>query len=58
MKAVYWALVTMLVILGILVIVDIAVQLRQNRTQAVCHALTEDSDITDCDYHNGAWWTK
>lgn len=24
----------------------------------VCHAVTEDSDITDCDYHNGAWWTK
>lgn len=24
----------------------------------VCHAIQEDSDITDCEYHNGAWWTK
>lgn len=24
----------------------------------VCHAITEDSDITDCSYHNGTWWTE
>lgn len=24
----------------------------------VCHAKAEDAVITDCDYHNGAWWTK
>lgn len=24
----------------------------------VCHAKTEDSVITDCDYHDGTWWTK
>lgn len=29
-----------------------------NVTIPVCHAITEDSDITDCDYHDGAWWTK
>lgn len=27
-------------------------------TSPVCHAKTEDSVISDCDYHNGAWWTK
>ena len=26
--------------------------------EPVCHALTEDSDITDCYYDNGAWRTK
>lgn len=30
----------------------------QSDTKAVCHAKTEDSVITDCSYHNGAWWTK
>lgn len=24
----------------------------------VCHAVTEDSPITDCDYRNGTWYTK
>lgn len=28
------------------------------RVNAVCHAITEDSDISDCDYRNGAWYTK
>ena len=25
---------------------------------AVCHAITEDSVITDCDYHDGGWYQK
>jgi hypothetical protein len=25
---------------------------------AVCHSITEDSDIYDCDYQNGAWYQK
>lgn len=29
-----------------------------NRTNPVCHSLTEDSVITDCDYRNGAWYRK
>jgi len=24
----------------------------------VCHAPTEDSDITDCDYRDGGWYPK
>jgi hypothetical protein len=26
--------------------------------KAVCHAPTEDSQITDCDYHDGGWYQK
>lgn len=26
--------------------------------KAVCHSMTEDSVITDCDYRNGTWYTK
>jgi hypothetical protein len=26
------------------------------RGHAVCHAATEDSTITGCDYHDGGWW--
>lgn len=58
MKRTYVALVAILAIVAILLVVDIAVQLRQNRTQAVCHSITEDSDITDCSYQNGVWTTK
>ena len=25
---------------------------------AVCHAITEDSVISDCTYQNGAWYRK
>lgn len=24
----------------------------------VCHSVTEDSPIYDCEYHDGAWWRK
>jgi len=27
-------------------------------TNSVCHAKTEDSVITDCDYRNGGWYRK
>lgn len=37
---------------GIMVIVDEPVQ------TPVCHAITEDSDITDCSYQNGTWYHK
>lgn len=26
--------------------------------KAVCHSVTEDGPITDCDYRNGTWYTK
>lgn len=32
------------------------VQIERNRP--VCHALTEDSVMSDCDYRNGAWYRK
>lgn len=28
------------------------------RHRAVCHAPTEDSAITDCDYRDGGWYRK
>jgi hypothetical protein len=47
-----WAiLVTMLACLTFLVIETFG-------PKAVCHSITEDSDITDCSYHDGTWWTK
>lgn len=27
-------------------------------TNPVCHSVTEDSVITDCEYRNGAWYRK
>jgi hypothetical protein len=58
MKRTYQALVAILVILAILVVVDIWVTVANSHSKAVCHAITEDSDITDCDYQNGTWRTK
>lgn len=26
--------------------------------QPVCHAVTEDSAITDCDYRDGGWYQR
>ncbi len=51
----------LLVIMGILLIVPNAgntAKMGRMLPKAVCHAITEDSDITDCSYRNGAWWTK
>lgn len=31
---------------------------RMIAAQPVCYAVTEDSDITGCDYRNGAWYRK
>jgi hypothetical protein len=42
----------MLVVWGVMLISDKPAQ------TPVCHAITEDSVITDCNYHNGAWWSK
>lgn len=28
------------------------------RGTTVCHAVTEDSAITDCDYRNGGWYVR
>lgn len=42
----------MLVATGITLIVDKPAQI------PVCHAITEDSDITDCSYENGTWYRK
>jgi len=28
------------------------------RSQPVCHSLTEDSVIADCDYRAGGWYRK
>ena len=27
-------------------------------TNPVCHSITEDSNIYDCDYRNGTWYQK
>jgi hypothetical protein len=52
-------------ILAILVVIawnnpkpDMSAYVRNIGKIPVCHAMTEDSVITDCDYHNGAWWKK
>lgn len=50
-----WAVVVLMLISLILLITTIRTH---NVPEAVCHAVTEDSVITDCDYHDGAWWTK
>jgi hypothetical protein len=31
---------------------------RADTTTAVCHAPSEDSFPTDCDYHDGGWYRK
>lgn len=27
-------------------------------TPVICHAPSEDSDMTDCDYRNGGWYPR
>jgi len=43
----------LLVVIAVLIGRDVAIA-----TNPVCHAITEDSYISDCDYHNGAWYRK
>ena len=48
-------------IVGILLIAVISFGLGQISAKwikAVCHSITEDSVITDCDYQNGTWYRK
>lgn len=59
-----WALPTIYVLITILAIAAIWIsgyitgQMVSDPTKAVCHAITEDSHISDCDYRNGAWYRK
>lgn len=56
-----WVNLGLLGIMVILLIVpnlDNTAKMGQKLPKAVCHSITEDSVITDCSYHNGAWWTK
>lgn len=50
-----------LCILGILLISAFSFQIGrmvERRTNPVCTAISEDSDISGCDYRNGAWYRK
>lgn len=54
----FLAFVVIAVTLGVGVILGMSVQTGLDRTKAVCHAITEDSVISDCDYRNGTWYHK
>lgn len=55
----FWTFVVISVIMGIALIWGSGAQmgaLLEKQTNPVCHAITEDSDMSDCSYHNGAWY--
>lgn len=50
-----------LVILGVILISGMWYEIgriAERRTNPVCYAISEDSDISGCDYRNGAWYRK
>lgn len=51
-EAILWA------VLVVMVITLITLIWGQVQPKAVCHAITEDSVITDCSYENGTWSTN
>jgi hypothetical protein len=51
-------LAVVLCLLGFGIAVGYAVGATHGGKAAVCHSVTEDANITDCDYRNGGWYTK
>lgn len=47
-----------LALLAVVALLALAVVTRPNDSGPVCHSVTEDSVITDCDYRNGGWWQE
>jgi len=50
----FWTVVALLVAFTLGIVVDMAV----NQATPVCHSVTEDGPITDCEYRDGGWYQK
>jgi hypothetical protein len=52
------SVLVMLLLVAIAMLIASAVVFNRQMKSPVCHSVTEDSVIYDCDYRDGGWYQK